>query len=219
MSKKSIMGLAPLLAVAAFAIAPAAASAVTTYGTCEVTGIPHSGNCPNPATERFFPFAAEKRVAIFGKKVSATFVLENEAETAGIECSEVAAAGVLWNVGAIGHSHTILAFEGCKGIKGLAVTCGAGSLPNGNGIIEGVVTDEVKAQTEVDVVIQSGFPVVCGATNLGEVTGSVIGKQTEKTSILKFAKAKGLKFAGENAQITGELEFLTSLAPNKKVYI
>jgi len=46
-----------------------------------------------------------------------------------------------------------------------------------------------------------------------------LGNKPKKTSILKFAKATGLKFAGKNSTITGEVEFLTSKATNLKVYI
>jgi hypothetical protein len=215
MSKKLLMGLAPLLAVAAFAIVPAAASAVTTYGTCGTVG-GASANCPG--TEHFTPFAGEKRVAVFGKKVSGLFVLENEAKTADIECSEFTAGGLDWNKAGIGHSHTVLAFEGCKGSGTLAAVCPAGVI-NGNGIIQGDVNDEVKNFNHVDIAIVDGFEVVCGTTNLGSVTGAVTCEQPEKSAVLKCVKAAGLKFAGENATITGESEFLTSLAPNKKVFI
>jgi hypothetical protein len=203
MSKKLYVAFAPLLAVAAFAVMPAVASAFTEYGTCGTVGA-HTANCPG--TEHFTPFPNEERVSVYGKKVSTTFVLENEAETAGIECSKLADSGFNWNVLTVGHSFVGLAFQGCKGIKGLATTCGAGSLPNGNGIIEGDVSDIVLTELTVEVKIEHDFNVECGTTNLGPVTGAVVGSQPAKKGVLKFAKAKGLKFAGENAQITGENE-------------
>ena len=205
----------PVLAVAAFTIAPSSALAITSYGTCGTVGA-HSANCPG--TEHFTEFPGEARVGVNGKKVSAEFILENEAKTVDIDCNVIDFVGKFWNVAGVGHSHLILVFEGCKGSGGLATTCGGANIPNGNGIIEGVVTDEVTAVEKVTVTIESGFGVKCGATNLGAVTGTATGTQTNASAVLKFKEAKGLTFAGEKSQISGEVEFLT-IEGGKKVYI
>lgn len=206
MSKKILIGLAPILAAAAFAAMPAMASARTTYGT-EAGGV-------------FTAFTEFKHEAVISKKAGAApFVLENEAKTADIECSSFAAAGFVWNVGGVGHSHFILVFDGCKGSGALA---GCEINPKTNHEIEGTVTDEVLTETTVKVTIESGFNVKClkegVEEELGNVTGSVTGTQTAKTAILKFAKATGLTFLGMGATISGEDE--TETTPGgKKVII
>ncbi len=223
---KKLYALAlPILAVAAFAIAPSVAAAQQSYGTCAV-GTPHSANCPTASTEHFTEFPGEARVGVNGIKVgTGEFILEAEKENVGlgigIKCSVIDFVGKFWNVGGIGHSHLILVFEKCKVFgKELEEKCGA-NLINGNEIIEGVVTDEVtKANpaAQVTVTIESGFGVKCGAVNLGSVTGTATGSQAEKSATLKFAQAKGLTFAGKPSTITGEVEFVT-ISGSKKVYI
>jgi hypothetical protein len=217
--KKLMLGLAPLLAVAAFAVMPAAASALTSYGTCTAPG-PKAAQCPG--VEKFTPFTEFKHEVVEDKKVSAKFILENEAENAGIECTTLTSAGFVWNVLGIGHSHEVLDFDGCKGIKGLAPPRCEQINAKTNNEIEGVVTNEVTAAAAVKITVESGFNVKClkGGVEeeFGNVTGMATGTQTVETAVLKFVKAKGLKFLGENAQITGESE--TVLTSNgKKVYI
>jgi len=111
MSKKIYAMLLPVVAVVAFAVVPSVASAQKTYGTCAV-GTPHSGNCPSATTEHFTEFAPEKRVPVFGNKVSAKFVLETETGKGKIECPELETAGLFWNTtGGVGHSDLKVAFE------------------------------------------------------------------------------------------------------------
>lgn len=200
-----MLSLFPVLAVGAFVIAPAAAQARTTYGT-ETGGI-------------FTAFGGE-RVSTDGKKKSANFVLENEAGTGGITCAKLASSGFAWNEGGFGDSTSLPVFEGCKLTGGLATLCGAGVVPNGNGIIQGEVSDKVKAMAEVEVDIDRGFGVKCGAggANLGEVTVGVKGAQAATTGNLVFKKAKGLTFVGEKSQITGENE-TKQVETNKQVVI
>jgi hypothetical protein len=202
--RKLMLRLAPLLAVAAFVAAPAAAQARTTYGT-ETGGI-------------FTPFPGEARVSVFGTKISAQFIIENEAQTFGWKCSEASVSGLDWNVAGLGHGSELVAFEGCKGVGGLETTCGGTNIPNGNGIIEGEVTDEVATETTVKHVIQNGFQITCGSTNLGRPTGSFTGNQSKKSGILRFLKAGGILFAGEKMTITGEEE-TRQVESNKAVVI
>ncbi|MGO9322414.1 MAG: hypothetical protein ACLQBY_16655 [Solirubrobacteraceae bacterium] len=216
--KKLLISLAPLLAVVAFAVMPAMAQAETrSYGTC-ATGTPET-KPPCKTGEHFTPFAEGVRIPVVSTIVSANFVLENEAETAGITCTTFENAGFVWNTaGDIGHSHLILVFDGCTGSGTLATVCKAPNIPNGNGIIEGVVTDEVISETEVEVTIESGFNVKCGTTELGDVTGKVKGTVVaSKGYELEFVKAKGLLFAGEKSTITGT--DATETTSGKKVYI
>ncbi|MGO9322464.1 MAG: hypothetical protein ACLQBY_16930 [Solirubrobacteraceae bacterium] len=213
MTKKLMSSVVPLIAVAAFAVMPAMAQAETkSYGTC-ATGTPET-KPPCPTGQKFTAFTENEHIAVYGKKVSTTFVLENEAKTADITCTTLQAGGLFWNVtGDIGKSHVILNFDGCTG-TGLLAGCSINPLTNHE--IEGVVTDEVLTETTVKVTIESGFNVKCGTTELGNVTGSVTG--TQSGSVLKFKEAKGLTFAGEPSTITGEVEFITS-ETGKKVYI
>jgi len=214
MSKKILMSLAPLLAVAAFAISPAAASAFE-YGTCGTVGA-HTANCPG--TEHFTPFAAVTKVVSFSKQGN-VFILENEAKTADIECKGLFNRGTVENVAGVGKSSLKLVFFECTGSGALA----ACEINPPSGAITGNVSDKVLTATTVEVTILNGFNVKCveGAitTELGNVTGSVIGTQTSKTVPLKFAKTPGLKFLGVNATITGEDELFTEAAKPLGVYI
>jgi hypothetical protein len=220
--RKIMLGMAPLLAVAAFAIAPAAASAVTTYGTC-AAGPPHSANCPG--TEDFTAFPEFEHVSVLSKKAtgSGNFILENEAKTADIECSTFSDSGYVRNVVLVGHSVEFLVFDGCKGSGAFEKKCSAINAKNNNEI-EGFVSNEVLTETTVKITIESGFNVKClekegkkEEEELGNVTGTATGTQTKATNVLKFAKATGLKFAGEPATITGEDELETT--SGKKVFI
>jgi hypothetical protein len=222
MSKKIYAVLLPVLAVVAFAVVPAAASAATKeYGTC-ATGTT-SPQCPSGQA---FTAFTEKREGVNGIKVSTEFVLETEKAGVGtgegIKCTVIDFVGKMWNVGKVGHSHLILVFENCKPFGAeLEAVCTATNPINGNGIIEGVVTDEVTKEgnpAEVTVTTESGFGVVCGTHNLNKVEGSAKGTQAEKSAVLKFNKATGLTFDTLSATITGEVEFVT-ITGSKKVYI
>jgi hypothetical protein len=132
----------PILAVAAFAIAPATASAITSYGTCAPGAA--SANCP--AGNKFTEFAEFEHVGVFARNVSATFVLENVAKTADIECSSLEGIGYVRNVTKKGQSIITLAFDGCKG-SGLLKECKINSKNNEE--IEGTVDDEVLKEETV----------------------------------------------------------------------
>jgi hypothetical protein len=221
MSKKLLLSLAPLLAVAVFAMTSAAAQAQTTYGTCAV-GAPHQSNCPSATTEHFTPFATGVKVKVLTKKVpgSGDFKLTSAALT--IDCTSLKDHGFVVNEGSflVGHSEETLEFDGCT-VGG----CNVETEPAGPGNITGVVTDEVLTATTVRVTIASGFeigfsgtPTGCPAkTVIGDFTGSATGTQNVKTNILKFAATKGFKLEGAEMAITGEDEAETEAG--LKVYI
>lgn len=217
MSKKLLMSVAPLLAVAAFAVMPALASAQT-YGTCS-TGTT-SSNCPSG--QKFTAFTEFIHEEVRDKKVGTSpFVLENETETAGIECKSFKSIGYVWNVAGTGMSEESLNFDECKPTKGLAEMCEAVNAKN-NHEIQGSITNEVTGAAAVKITISEGFNVKCldkgVEVELGNVTGTATGTQAAKSAVLKFAKAKGLEFALEKDTITGEAETETIVGA-KKVYI
>jgi hypothetical protein len=216
MSKKLLLSLAPLLAVAAFAIAPAAASAATTYGTC-APGV-HSANCP--VGDKFTAFPAGEKVNVVSFKAPGTgnFILENVTKTADIDCSSLVKQGHVENVGGIGKSLLKVAFDECKGSGELA----ACTINSPTEAIVGSVSDEVKTATTVEITIVTGFNVKCrvGAEEieLGNVTGKVTGTQANATNILTFSKAGGLTFLGAGLTITGS-DILYTEVGLKPVYI
>jgi hypothetical protein len=194
MSKKALAVLAPLLAIVAFAAIPAFAQAATReYGTENAKGV-------------FKAFAEGKKEKVTLSKASAVFTLENEAETADIECSTFESEKYIeTNTGGIGHSEGTLIFDDCEGTGELA-----GCIPNEAttpGEIIGKITDEVDASgTEVTITIVSGFDVNCFGVDLGTVTGKATGSQPAKSNVVTFTKAPGLKFLGQNSTITGASE-------------
>ncbi len=192
MSKTILMSVAPLLAVAAFAIAPAAASAVTTYGTC-ASGT-HSANCP--AGEKYTAFTAVTKVRDKKAAGSGNFILTTAAGT--IECTAVFSAGTDENVGTVGHSKDTLIFEGCT-TKFETATCKVAT--GGSKVITGEVTDEVTSETTVKITVTGGFEInfqgnEAGCppenTEVGTVTGTATGTQAKATNVLVFAAATGL---------------------------
>jgi hypothetical protein len=205
----------PLLAVAAFAIAPATASAITSYGTCQEAATT-SANCPTG--EKFNEFPEFEHIGIDDRMVSAKFVLENEAKTSDVECTSLESIGYFYNIEKKGHSREILVFDSCVG-SGTLKGCSINSKTNHE--IEGDITNEVLNEKEVKITITSGFNVKCLEGGVekedGNVTGSATGTQTVKTNVLKFVKATGLEFGGAPATITGEVEVFT--LQGKKVYI
>jgi hypothetical protein len=205
----------PILAVIAFASMSAAAQA-DEYGICGAkAGEPAKAPCK--VNEVFEPFAVAGE-GVVGKKVSTAFVLAAGGEE--IKCTALAAGGVMWNELTIGHSRIVLRFGKCT-VKGatLEMFCTVANPINGNGVIEGVVTDEIthSSPNEVTVMIESGFAVKCGTMSFGNVTGSATGTQAASSAVLDFSAASGLSFAGKAATITGEVEFLTNAG--KKVFI
>jgi hypothetical protein len=215
--KKLILAVAPIAVAAALFVMPAMASAATTaYGTC-ATGTPET-KPPCKTGEHFTEFTEFKHEPVIDKKVSTEFVLENEAGTLDVDCSSFSSIGYFENIKKVGHSHEILVFDGCKGTGGLK-ECKIN--PATNNEIEGVITNVVKSETEVEFTITEGFEVICElpteTKNLGTVTGTFKGTVGASSAIVKFAKAKGLKFAGEASTITGEAE--TETTSGKKVFI
>jgi len=210
--RKMMLSVLPLLAFAAFVVAPAAAQAETKeFGTC-VAKSGEKAKAPCEAGFVFTPFTEKREPVVSKNKAGTVFVLESTNKEADIECTTFEDVGKNWNVSKVGHSHLILVFEGCTGSGTLK-----GCTPNGNGIIEGVVTGEVTSETAVKITIESGFNVKCGTEELGNVTGTASGTQAVSSNVLKFSKATGLTFAGKASTITGEDE--TETFGKAKVFI
>lgn len=216
MSRKIYAMLLPVLAVVAFAAVPAVASASKVYGACGGAG--SSVQCPTGQAFTEFTLFGE---SVAAKKMSTSFVLKAGEES--ITCTALVGGGAMWNEGSptVGHSHIVLRFGKCTAAGAvLGAACTAAKPINGNETIEGVVTDTVTKEgnpANVTIKIESGFPVECGGTLIGTVSGTAVGEQAEKKSILAFSGASGLSFAGKASTITGEVEFLT--VGGLKVYI
>jgi hypothetical protein len=215
MSRKLYALLLPTLAIAAMAISAGAAQAHV-FGTCAAPG-PKEAPCPG--VEKFTEFAPPKRVAITNKKVAATaaFKLVNAAGN-GIECTEFQSSGFVWNIGGVGHSHEVLAFEGCTGLGELK-GCEFNPL-TGAGIIEGVVTDVLNSAGNEEFTITEGFNVKCKTPTeekeLGNVSGTITGTISGNTVTFTTA-ATGLKFGGVAVTLAGEAEAET--VSGKKVFV
>jgi hypothetical protein len=227
MHKKFLFtSLTAVLAVAAFAVMPAMASAATReYGTCAKVGVETKPPCL--AKYKFEAFAEGTAIPVLNKNVAGTgkFILQNEATPAnGIECEKLSGQGILINLGGIGHSESTLIFEKCKGTGALAF-CNTGKI-NGSEKIEGIVSDEVNAAGEDEVTVQGGFNIACEVApnsflDLGGVTGGVTGQEDPvagKGYATVFTKAKGEVFAGEASTQTGTSESPEAFAPKLKTY-
>jgi len=219
--KKILMGLAPLLAVAAFAVMPAMASAANEhYGTCVSGAAEEHPPCPE-GEKTFTAFPELTPVFVKTEKAFGTgnFVLTNVKTTAKIECEGLIDQGELENIEAKGFSYERLVFHHCFTLfetkKCRVSTAGAGS-----GVIVGIVSDEVLAGgLTVKVNIVRGFnlvfsgppPAGCPAagTAVGKVAGTTTGAQARGSNVLKFAATTGLTINGEEATITGSDETYT----------
>jgi hypothetical protein len=195
--RKLMLAFAPLLVLVAVAATPALAQANTRqYGT-EAKGV-------------FTAFTKAEKIT--DAKVSKDYTLAGEA--GGVECSTFSSKGTDENVTKenakkekvkVGKSLDTLTFDDCVGTGGLA-----GCTPNGTGIIEGEVENEViESGLGVEIKILKGFTVECKGILTSAVTGDATGTQAEKSNILKFAASTGLTFAGKAATITGESSTIT----------
>ena len=216
MIKKLMLGLAPVLVVAAFAVMPAMASATTAYGTCVNTTEALEEHPPCPVGEKTFTaFVNGTSHKVLTEKTfeGGPFILK--APTGTIECKDLKDSGTVENVLGVGNSKETLIFNHCSLVaNGCRVqTAGAGA-----GVIVGNVTDKVKTETEVTVtvtgsivIVFSGSPAGCPApgTAVGTVTGSVVGKQEKGANDLVFNKTAGLLFNGEASELTGNDETYT----------
>jgi hypothetical protein len=222
MAKKLLLSLAPILAVAAFAIAPAAASAVTTYGTC--AGVGTAANCPG-GNEIFTPFAAATKVVDKKTTGSGAFVLEVPSTGGKITCTTESSIGTDENVGGVGKSTDILFFDNCE-LNSPACLVNSTGADLGDIVVE--VTDKVETAETVKITLPEGVPIEIPGTqkktgcetqtSLGEVTGAATGNQKIKTNILEFTAAPGLALNSVAATITGSTETVTKTG-SKKVYI
>jgi len=218
MTKKILIGLAPLLAVAAFAVMPAFAQAQTrAYGTCE-TGEPQEFP-PCPEGERNFA-AFTTTVKVRDEKAigSGNFILTDTVTGAKVECETFKSFGTDKNVGGVGMSEDTLIFDHCFTLVG-TTKCKVNTAGAGAGVIVGVVTDEVLAGgVTVKIKIKSGFALVfsgvpagCPAsgTVIGTVTGTATGAQAAGSNVLVFTAATGLLLKGDASTITGSSETYT----------
>jgi len=231
MTKKLLLSIAPVLALAMFAVMPALAQAQTrAYGTCEAGT--HTSECPAGET-KFKAFANGKAVKVVSKKAagSGNFILEVEATGEKIECTTFKNKGTVENKAGIGHSTLTLEFDDCTLVTGIGKGCSVQTpkAPKPDEII-GKVTDEVLASgTEVKITVTSGFeletdgePATCplpAGTPLGTVKGTATGTQAAGSNVLVFTKAKGLFLGTEASNITGSDELETEATPKKKVVI
>jgi hypothetical protein len=188
--KKLMLGLVPLLAVAAFAAMPAMAAASTTeYGTGTT------------------PFTKATEVTSKGT----TFKLIASGEE--IECKALSDTGTDENVSGVGKStKETLTFSECKINTGALKGCEVASTATTKTIV-GAITNEVKSATEVEIkvtapgfaIVTTGSPAGCPkGTSVGTVEGHATGKQAAGSNVLVFSAATGLTLSGEAATITGE---------------
>jgi hypothetical protein len=134
-----------------------------------------------------------------------------------VECSTFSDEGTVKNVAGVGKSVDELRFDDCKIVTGVLKGCGVNSLGTSTEDINGIVTDEVNAAGNgVKITVKAGFELEvpgtvagCPETVLGAVSGSAEGLQAAKSDKLVFTKAKGLKFLGEESNITGSDETTT----------
>ncbi len=225
MSKKILIGFAPLLAVAAFAVMPAMASATTAYGICK-TGVPHTSNCP--AGQGFVAFANGKAEKVLSKLApEETFVLVDEVTGGTITCTTFSDAGTVTNEGGVGHSSLTLKFDDCTITafppEPAVVGCSVKTPGAASDVIEGTVTDEVTSETTVKVTVTGGFkletdgtPVGCpSGVQLGTVKGHATGTVAVGSNDLVFNKATGLELGTDAANITGSDETVTEVGANR----
>jgi hypothetical protein len=217
MSKKHLIGVAPMLAVAVFALMPTMASAATIYGTC-VPGEPRAAECPE-GEKAFVAFPELTPVNIKTEKTfnSGNFILK-AAGGGVIECEGLINQGEVENVAGIGISYERLVFHHCFTIFETK-KCKVNTAGSGVGVIVGLVTDEVIAGgLGVKITVVRGFairfsgvPAGCPAagTAVGTVTGSATGTQARGSNDLVFSKTKGFKLGAEETEITGNVETYT----------
>jgi len=226
MHKKFLFtSLTAVLAVAAFAVMPAMASAATReYGTCAKAAPETKPPCG--AKYKFTPFAEGTAIPVLTKNVTGTgeFIFQFESTPAnGWECEKLSGQGILINLGGIGHSESTLVFEKCKG-TGAYAFCNTGKI-NGSEKIEGLVSDEINAAGEDEVTIRAGFNIACEVSpnsylDLGGPTGGLTGQEVPgKGYATNFNKAKGEIFGAEAMTVTGTSESPEAFAPKLKTYI
>jgi hypothetical protein len=221
MIKKLMLGLAPLLVVAAFAVMPAMASAAhEAYGTCELGGVEEHPPCPE-GEKKFTAFVNGTSVKVLTEKTfeGGPFILKDEKTKAVIECEDLKDSGTVENKEGIGNSKETLLFTRCFTLvetkKCRVNTAGAGRgviVANvTNKVLAGGLTVEVKVTGSIVIVFSGPPPVGCPAsgTAVGTVTGSVTGTQARGANDLVFAAAKGLKLGTDETELTGNDETYT----------
>jgi hypothetical protein len=207
MTRKILLSIAPVLALAIFAVIPAFAQAATTeYGTI--------------TAGKFTPFTTPTKVTS-KKSGTGKFILK-AASGAVIECDSFSDTGTFENKAGVGTSKDTLTFDHCVAVLSPTLSCPVQTAGSGSGNIIGAVTDKVLTETTVQITVTPpGIKIVftgppptgCPAagTVVGTVTGSTTGTQAVGSNILVFNKAKGLKLETEETELTGSNETFTEV--------
>ncbi|HEY5342083.1 MAG TPA: hypothetical protein VIJ66_00270 [Solirubrobacteraceae bacterium] len=230
--KKLYALVLPVLAVAAFAVAPATALGTTAYGTCETATKAEEQHPPCGTLEKNFKAFPEGTTVNITTKGTTRFKLQTYEEPKPgevvvkeeIECETLTDTGTVENVSGVGRSKENLVFSKCKVNTGALKGC---KLSN----ITGNVSNQVTSATTVlisivtetppgfGVVIASGQAAPCTAgMSLGSVTGTATGTQAAGSNLIVFSNAIGLTFLSGKARITGT-DAITETASGKKIYI
>jgi hypothetical protein len=231
MSKKFFSMSVAILAVAAFAVVPAIASAHE-YGNCNKTGATGVHPPCTASGKVFTPLTGGATgTAIITKGDPGDFFLKNETTPANkIKCEKESGQGVEINSGGTGTGAEVATFEKCKGEGALAFcetpVSGTAQKINGTEKIIGAVEFFASGPGETTVnIVPGSFEVACtggvpeSTVNLGTVTGSITGKAVAlKPYELFFNEAGGLKFAGEGSDQTGTQENEEAFKPGGKIY-
>jgi hypothetical protein len=227
--KKLLLGVVPLLAVVAFAVMPAMASAATKeYGTC-VAKSGEKAKAPCEVNFVFTPFKGktEAQAVISNIVKGTTFELVVTKSGASVTCTTFSDKGKFWNEGGVGHSTDSLIFDDCTTDAILSTKKEPCDVKN----IELNITDEVVSETEVKITVvneagkavveTSGEPAGCTKTALGKVEGSTTGTDAKGTNKLVFKDATGLTLSGEPSTISGSNETFTEVGgvASKPVFI
>jgi hypothetical protein len=221
MTRKLILMVAPVLMLAAFSVMPTMASAANeAYGVCELGGT-HTAECP-AGEKKFTAFANGTPVKVLSEKTfkGGNFILKDEKTKAIIECEDLKDSGTFENLAGVGNSKETLLFIRCTTAVG-ELKCPVNTAGAGSGVIHAEVTNkvlaggltvEIKVPAAGIVLVFSGPPPTgCPAsgTAAGTVTGSTTGTQARGSNDLVFAASKGLKFNGEESELTGNDETYT----------
>ena len=216
MLRKFYMILLPVIAVAAFAVAPAIAQATAPqWYLCKAkTGGKFTNvACSKERTPRNFEkelvpdFEEATHVKI--KNVSGTVAIVR-ATAGGFECKSITGKGIVWNEENVVNSELTgagaddLKLTECKGTGGLA-TC----------TIRNPVAWKVSSELELEgtKIFDKYYPLIfkmdltgTGCPGESEWTGSTRGEIASGGGKIEKFSGKTLKFLGEEAEFTAEIE-------------
>ena len=212
MSKKILLSIAPILVLAALAVAPSMAGAAE-YGTC-AKGTPEN-KPPCLAGEKFTPFPAGTSEKIVIKKVpgSSPFFIENDSKSRGIRCETLSGKGTVENVEGRGVHREEWSFGGCtpKALAGCTEIN-----PKTHQEIIGDVNGNILSNKKIEVHIESGFDVRCLIAEKEGDFGSMYGtaESSIKHNELIFKETRGFNAPlglPEESNITGSYEMETEV--------